>query len=99
LRNHLLAPVRIDPGQPLAADLDQHHRTIGHHHRPFRKFQIGGENADIGHEILPACALQADFRLIPHAQHFVAHVYDKVAIACQAGAAQRSPAVARRPAN
>ena len=78
-RDHLLAPVGTDPRQPLAADFDQHHRAVGHHHRPFRKFQIGGENANIGHEILPACfGCRRISGSIPHAQHFVARCYGKV---------------------
>ena len=54
LRDDLLAAVGIDPRQPPAADFDQHHRAVRHHHRPFGKFEIGGENANVGHEILPA---------------------------------------------
>src|SRR5262249_25495444 len=49
LRDHVLAAIGINPREPLAADLDQHHRAVRHHHRPFRKFEIGGENANIGH--------------------------------------------------
>src|SRR5882757_5957532 len=49
------APVRPDPRQPPAADFDQHHRPVRHDHRAFRKLQIGGDNANIPHEILPAC--------------------------------------------
>ena len=54
-RDHLLAPVRPDPRQPPAADFDQHHRPVRHDHRAFRKLQTGGDNANICHEILPAC--------------------------------------------
>ena len=52
-RDDLLAPVGPDPRQPPAADFDQHHRAVRHRHRPFRKFQIGGENADVGHRNPP----------------------------------------------
>ena len=54
LRDHLFPPVGIDPRQPLAPDFDQHHRAVGHDHRSFRKLEVGGENANISHEILPA---------------------------------------------
>ena len=84
-RDHLLAAVRPYPGQPPAADFDQHHRSVRHHHRPFRKFEIGGENANIGHEILPAFlaagGFQARFRT---RNDFVARCYGKVDLACQA---------------
>src|SRR5260221_6132193 len=53
-RDHLFAPVGPNPRQPPAADFDQHHRSVRHHHRPLWKFEIGGEHADVGHEILPA---------------------------------------------
>jgi hypothetical protein len=39
----------MNPRQPLAANFDQHDRAVGHHDRPFRKFEFGGENANIGH--------------------------------------------------
>src|SRR6476646_10033994 len=52
-RDHLFAPVGPNPRQPPAADFDQHHRSVRHHHRPFRKFEIGGEHADVGHENPP----------------------------------------------
>ena len=48
LRDDLLAAVGIDPGQALAADFHQHHRAVRHHDRPFGKFEVGGENADVG---------------------------------------------------
>ena len=60
LRDDLLAAVGMDPRQPLPADFDQHDRAVRHHHRAFRKFQTGGEHANIGHDDPPACSqLQA----------------------------------------
>ena len=108
LRDHLLPPVGIDPRQPLAPDFDQHHRAVGHDHRPFRKLQIGGENANIGHEILPACLAAGGFQgSIPHAQHFVALVMaNSISLAnptaratgiTGGGLRQGSPADAPRP--
>ena len=85
-RDYLFPPVGINPRQPLAADFDQHHRAVGHNDRAFRKLQIGGENANIGHESSRLLWLQADFGSIPHAQQFVAPCYGKVDIACQATA-------------
>ena len=97
LRNDFLASIGIDPRQPPAADFDQHDRAVRHHHRPFRKLQIGSENANIGHEILPACLwLQADSQARSRTRNSIAHGYGKVAMACQARAgaqvAQGSPA-------
>ena len=64
--DHLLATVGPDPGQAAAADFDQHHRAVRHRHRAFRKFEIGSENADIGHRNPPGfSSLPADLRLIP----------------------------------
>ncbi len=78
LRDHLFPPVGINPRQPLAPDFDQHHRAVGHDDRAFRKFQIGGENADIGHEILPAFWLQADFQARPRTRNIsLRHVMAK----------------------
>jgi hypothetical protein len=62
LRDHLFPPVGINPRQPFPTDFDQHDRAVGHDHRAFRKFQIGSENADIGHESSRLFLAQADFR-------------------------------------
>src|ERR1700722_7507032 len=62
-RDHLLATFGPYSGQPLPSDFNQHHRSVRHHHRPFRKFEIGGENADIGHEILPAFPAAGGFQV------------------------------------
>ncbi len=98
LRHHFLAPVGIDPGQPLAADFDQHHRTVRHDDRTFRKLQIGGENADIGHYILPASLAAGGLLMVPHAQRCCSSRYGKVNLACQASGPQRLPGVAGRKA-
>ena len=53
LRHDLLAAVGMHPRQPLAADFDQNHRTVGHRHRPFGKLETFGDDADAGHGWLP----------------------------------------------
>src|SRR5258708_9805704 len=58
-RDHLLEAIRPYPSQLLRPDLDQDHRAVRHHHRPFAKRKFGGEDADTGHESLPAL-VQAD---------------------------------------
>src|ERR1700752_2039593 len=67
-RDDFLAAIGPDAGQPLPADFNQNHRAVGHHHRAFRKFQIGGENADTGHQKSSRLfRLRADFLIAPRA--------------------------------
>ena len=96
-RDHLFASVGPHPRQPPAADFDQHHRSVRHHHRPFRKFEIGGEHADIGHEILPAFLGRRRISSpVRTRNNFVARCYGKVDIDCQAISGHAPMQVPRR---
>src|SRR4029077_13301274 len=95
-RDHFLAPVGPNPCQPPAADFDPHDRSVRHDHRPFRKFETGGENANIGHEILPA---YLSCRRIPGSSRtridYVAGCYDKAISLAKQSPAMRSRREAR----
>src|SRR5437588_1970602 len=94
LRDHLFPPVGINPRQPFPADFDQHYRSIRHDHRAFRKLQIGGKNADIGHESSRLALAQADFQAyFPRATFWL-----RVVMAKPSPLAKQSRAIRRRRA-
>src|SRR5205823_2058432 len=84
------------PCQAPAADFDQHHRAVRHRHRTLRKLETGGENADVGHQILRASLTAGGFEFRARNDFVASSMANPISLAKQSQARRLRKAAPRR---